>query len=68
MVDLGGVEVKGVRNEGAKRYLCAVMAPAMMDGAFELNIWRQVVVDVKDMERELLMEYDSATRFYHLTV
>jgi kinesin family protein 2/24 len=68
VVDVRGEEVKGIRNEGPKRYLCAAITPAMMDGAFELNVWRQVVVDVKDMEKELLMEYDAATRFYHLTV
>jgi kinesin family protein 2/24 len=68
VVDIRNQEVKGIRNEGPKRYLCATISPAMMAGAYQLNVWRQVVVDVGDMEKELLMEYDAATRFYHLTV
>lgn len=65
VIDMRQVEVKGARNEGPKRYLCAVVAPAIMDGAFDLHVWRQVLVDVADMEREVVMEYDVATRFYH---
>lgn len=65
VVDMRHVEVKGERNVGRKKYLCAVMAPAVMHGAFELSVWRQVLVDVADMEKEVLMEYDSATRLYH---
>lgn len=68
VVDIRHMEVKGERNVGRKRYLCAVMAPAVMHGAFELNIWQQVLVDVVDMEKEVLMEYDGATRFYHPNV
>lgn len=68
VVDIRNVEVKGERNVGRKRYLCAVMAPAVMHGAFELRVWRQVLVYVADMEREILMEYDDSTRFYHLNV
>lgn len=65
VVDMRNVEVKGERNHDPRRYLCAVMAPAEMHGAFELHVWRQVLVDIANMEREVLMEYDVATRFYH---
>ncbi|TLD32255.1 diatom spindle kinesin 1 [Venturia nashicola] len=68
VVDIRNVEVKGERNVGRKRYLCAVMAPAAMHGAFELSVGRQVLVDLADMEEEVSMEYDGATRFYHLNV
>lgn len=52
----------------AKRYLCAMVLPAVFPGAFEVSVWRYVVVDVDDMEKEVILEYDSATRFYHLAV
>ncbi|QDS72366.1 hypothetical protein FKW77_008245 [Venturia effusa] len=68
VVDMRHVKVRGERNKILKRYLCAVMAPAEMHGAFELHVWQQVLVDVLDMEKEVLMEYDGATRFYHPNV
>ncbi|KAJ5698997.1 hypothetical protein N7462_001002 [Penicillium macrosclerotiorum] len=50
------------------RYLCAMVLPGAMAGSYEVNLWRQVIVGVEEMEREVLLEYDRATRYYHATV
>ncbi|KAK3376420.1 P-loop containing nucleoside triphosphate hydrolase protein [Lasiosphaeria ovina] len=56
-------------GEGKKeRYLCAMVQPGMMSGAYGVSLWRQTVVDVEQMEAEVLMEYDEATRFYYMMV
>ncbi|KAK2055706.1 P-loop containing nucleoside triphosphate hydrolase protein [Colletotrichum caudatum] len=54
-------------DEG-NRYLCAMVLPGLMADSYELSMWRQVVVDVNQMEAEVLLEYDAATRYYYMTV
>ncbi|KAF6795376.1 diatom spindle kinesin 1 (kinesin motor domain containing protein) [Colletotrichum musicola] len=54
-------------SEGAK-YLCSMVVPGFMADSYELSVWRQVVVDVDQMEAEVLLEYDAATRYYHITL
>ncbi|KAK2026291.1 P-loop containing nucleoside triphosphate hydrolase protein [Colletotrichum zoysiae] len=54
-------------DEGNK-YLCAMVLPGFMADSYELSMWRQVVVDVYQMEAEVLLEYDAATRYYYMTV
>lgn len=62
---LGGA----VKSEpGDEKYLCALMTPAILPGAYDLNPWRQVVVSVEQMEIEVLMEWDTATRYYYRAV
>ncbi|KAI6088477.1 P-loop containing nucleoside triphosphate hydrolase protein [Hypoxylon rubiginosum] len=53
------------RGSGA-RYLCAQVVPAVISGAYEVNMWQQVVVDVRSMEKEVIMEYDIGTRYYYI--
>jgi kinesin family member 2/24 len=45
-----------------------MVGPALMPDAYSVSIWRQLAIDVEDMEKELLMEFDIATRFYFLNV
>lgn len=66
-VDAGSASNK-MADGKYKRYLCAMVSPAVLPGAFEVSMWRYVVVDVDDMDKEVILEYDSATRFYHLAV
>jgi kinesin family protein 2/24 len=47
-------------------YTCAQVASAMFRNAFTLNIWKQQVVKEEDMESEVVLEYDEATRYYFL--
>jgi kinesin family protein 2/24 len=66
--DWKGNEVAGIKGEGARRYLCALVAPAVMNDAFQVSIWRQQVIDVEDMEMEVNLEFDPATRFYFMAI
>jgi kinesin family protein 2/24 len=64
-------EVVNPGGEGAAAadgWLCALVAPAMLPGSFGVSLWRQVVVGVEQMEGEVLMEWDEATRYYYMTV
>ncbi|KAF4975309.1 hypothetical protein FZEAL_7874 [Fusarium zealandicum] len=50
------------------RYLCAMVAPGILAGAYELNVWRQVVIGAGQMNSEVLLEYDVGSRYYFLAV
>lgn len=70
--DLDGNQVNGEiadeQESNSTKYLCAMVLPGFMADSYEINMWRQVVVDVEQMEAEVLLEYDSATRYCHVTV
>jgi kinesin family member 2/24 len=51
-----------------RQYLCAIVVPGLMTDTFTVELWRQVVLDVEWMEQEMLLVYDSATRYYHLAI
>lgn len=55
-------------DSSQQQYLCAVVAPGVLAEAYEINIWRQVVVDVTAMDQEVILEYDAATRYYYITI
>ncbi|OLN86643.1 Diatom spindle kinesin-1 [Colletotrichum chlorophyti] len=58
-----------VKDAGdGEKYLCALVLPGFMPDSYELSIWRHVVVDVDQMEAEMLLEYDVATRYYYLNL
>ncbi|KAK3902481.1 kinesin-like protein Klp59C [Staphylotrichum tortipilum] len=69
--DFRGVVVndgeEGKEEEGG-RYLCAMVAPSLLPGSYGVSLWRQAVVAVEEMEAEVLMEWDEATRYYYMTV
>lgn len=50
------------------RYLCAMVTPGRMAEAYELNLWRQIVIDVGMMDKEVYLEYDTGTRYYYISV
>ncbi|KAJ0108772.1 hypothetical protein J7T55_011263 [Diaporthe amygdali] len=52
----------------AKRYLCALIVPGLMSETYEVNLWRQIVVDTEAMNAEICLEYDPATRYYYMAV
>ncbi|KAL2820959.1 P-loop containing nucleoside triphosphate hydrolase protein [Aspergillus cavernicola] len=62
---------KDVENAGDQskedRYLCAMVFPGALANAYEVNLWRQVLIHVDMMEAEVVLEYDNATRYYYLT-
>lgn len=61
-----GKEAEGERQ--GERYLCAMVSPSLLPGSYGLSLWRQAVVSVEEMEAEVLMEWDEATRYYYMTV
>lgn len=50
------------------RYLCALITPGQTADAYELNLWRQIIIDVSMMESEVILEYDTGTRYYYMSV
>ena len=64
----GAVVNPGGEGAEGEAYLCAYVAPALLPGSFGISLWRQGVVRVADMEAEVLMEWDEATRYYYMTV
>ncbi|KAK0710420.1 P-loop containing nucleoside triphosphate hydrolase protein [Apiosordaria backusii] len=71
--DVYGVQVNprdgDNQEEGrGERYLCSMVIPAILPGAYDVSLWRQVVVGVEEMEAEVILEWDMATRYHYLTV
>ncbi|KAI8266868.1 hypothetical protein K4K58_009192 [Colletotrichum sp. SAR11_239] len=58
--DLDGNQVNGEISDGQEsngtKYLCAMVLPGFMADSYEISMWRQVVVDVEQMEAEVLLE------------
>lgn len=51
-----------------QQYLCAIVTPGLLSGTYEIDIWRHVVVSVEAMEKEVILEYDAATRYYYIAI
>ena len=69
--DLMGKRVESKDEEGKDRggrYLAAIITPSLLPGSFLVNLWKQIVVNADEIEAEVLMEYDEATRYYYLTL
>src|SRR5690606_11054147 len=49
-------------------YLCTVVMPSLPPGSYVISPWRQVVVKAEEMEAEVFLEWDEATRYYYMTV
>lgn len=55
-------------GSSGQRWLCAMVLPGVLGDSYEVHLWRQAVVDVGQMQAEVILEYDVATRYYHITV
>ncbi|KAL2186561.1 P-loop containing nucleoside triphosphate hydrolase protein [Thermothelomyces heterothallicus CBS 203.75] len=55
-------------DESDDAYLCALVMPSLLPGSYAIAPWRQVVVKVKEMESEVFLEWDEASRYYYMTV
>ena len=58
---------KGNGTDSGARYLCALVTRALMAEAYELNLWRQIVINASMMDKEVLLEYDAGTRYYYIS-
>ena len=68
--DAFGKKIKPEEGDEAAqgKYLCAMVTPAVMAEAYDVHLWRQVVVNVDSMDAEVILEYDVATRYYYLAI
>lgn len=55
-------------EDSSGRWTCAAVCPAhdMSDGAHELFIAKQVLVKALALTDEMVLEYDSGTRYYYV--
>ncbi|KAH7310490.1 P-loop containing nucleoside triphosphate hydrolase protein [Stachybotrys elegans] len=49
-------------------YRCCLVAKGLMKGSFGVFLWTQFAVRAADMEAEVLLQYDMATRLYYETL
>jgi kinesin family protein 2/24 len=56
------------KNLDQQTYVCAKVQPAPFRNGYSLYIWQQVEVNVMDMQEEVILEYDEATRYYFLAI
>ncbi|KAK2861416.1 hypothetical protein FQN49_004221 [Arthroderma sp. PD_2] len=63
--DRSTATAKGDGDGCSSKYICAAVAPSIMVDTYELFVTQQRVMK---MEAEVLMEYDSAMRYYFMTV
>jgi kinesin family protein 2/24 len=64
----GHTDTKVNGTDSGARYLCGLVTPGLMAEAYELNLWRQIVIDVGTMEKEVILDYDAGTRYYYISV
>ncbi|TVY92818.1 Diatom spindle kinesin [Lachnellula willkommii] len=64
----GNVNTGKSGADNGDRYLCALLMPGQTPDAYELNLWRQIVIDVNSMDAEVHLEYDATTRYYYFSV
>jgi kinesin family protein 2/24 len=62
------IDTKVNGTDSGARYLCGLVTPGQMAEAYELNLWRQIVIEVGMMEKEVILEYDAGTRYYYISV
>lgn len=49
-------------------FLCALLSPGSMLGSYEVNLWRQCCVGLAEMDAEVILEYDGASRYYYVAL
>jgi kinesin family protein 2/24 len=63
-----GAEGASKETDSGSQYICAVVTQGVMTGAYEINVWRQIIVHIESMENEVVLEYDRSTRYYYISV
>lgn len=60
---------EGLGDDGnSERFLCALVAPGAIQNSCTVDLWRQVVITKAQMEMEVVLEYDIATRYYYVAI
>lgn len=65
--DSAHADTRDKGTSGSVHYLCALVTPGLTAEAYELNMWRQIVVAVDSIEKEVFLEYDAGTRYYYIS-
>lgn len=52
----------------SKKYICAEVNPGFIADSYTIALEYQNMVSIDDMEREVLLEFDPATRYYFVNV
>ncbi|VUC28483.1 unnamed protein product [Clonostachys rosea] len=55
----------GENRSDSASYLCALVTEKTNSEAYEMNLWRQVVVRVGEMTDEVILKYDTAARNWY---
>jgi kinesin family protein 2/24 len=62
------LDLTGSDTSNGTQYLCALITPGQTPDSYELNLWRQIIIDVSMMGNEVILEYDAGTRYYYMSV
>lgn len=54
------------QNGKSENWLCAQITPGLAAGSYEINLWQQLDIDVSWMASEVILRYDTNTRYYHV--
>lgn len=54
------------QTKEGRKFMCALVGPSIITDAYELYVEKTGAYAVKDMAKEVLMEYDLATRYYYM--
>lgn len=52
----------------AGTFICALVSPGVLRDSYTVDLWRQILVKKSQMKAEVILEYDSATRYYYITI
>ncbi|KAH6884108.1 P-loop containing nucleoside triphosphate hydrolase protein [Thelonectria olida] len=71
--DMTAVHAVGALSQATApgtRYLCAVVTRShtMVNSGYDVQLWKQVVIDVKSMLSEVILVYDEQARHYFIHV
>lgn len=50
----------------SEKWLCALVTPGLAAGSYEINLWQQLEIDIISMASEVILKYDTNTRYYHV--
>jgi kinesin family protein 2/24 len=67
LTETESINTKGNGIDTGAQYLCALITPGALAEAYELHLWRQNVIHVGMMNKEVFLRYDTQTRYYYIS-
>lgn len=62
------VQSSPVVEHDSQQYLCAIVSPGIMANSYQVDLWRHVVISKEQIKDEIILEYNSATRYYYISL